>query len=29
VVTTPRFMAMKKYCLDLLQEPESQQSAAA
>ena len=29
VVTTPRFMAMKKYCLELLQEPEPQQSAAA
>jgi ABC-type nitrate/sulfonate/bicarbonate transport system ATPase subunit len=28
VVTSPRFMAMKKYCLDLLQEPE-QHSAAA
>jgi ABC-type nitrate/sulfonate/bicarbonate transport system ATPase subunit len=29
IVTTPRFMAMKKYCLDLLQDPETPQSAAA
>jgi ABC-type nitrate/sulfonate/bicarbonate transport system ATPase subunit len=29
VVTTPRFMAMKKYCLELLREPEAQQNAAA
>jgi ABC-type nitrate/sulfonate/bicarbonate transport system ATPase subunit len=29
VVTTPRFMAMKKYCLDLLHVQEPQQSAAA
>jgi NitT/TauT family transport system ATP-binding protein len=29
IVTTPRFMAMKKYCLDLLHAQEPQQSAAA
>src|SRR3954453_13294863 len=29
IVTTPRFMAIKKYCLELLQEPEAQQNAAA
>jgi NitT/TauT family transport system ATP-binding protein len=29
IVATPRFMAMKKYCLDLLQDPETPQSAAA
>jgi ABC-type nitrate/sulfonate/bicarbonate transport system ATPase subunit len=28
VVTTPRFMAMKKYCLDLLHHQEPQRSAA-
>jgi ABC-type nitrate/sulfonate/bicarbonate transport system ATPase subunit len=29
VVTTPRFMAMKKYCLDLLHNQDSEASAAA
>ena len=29
VVTTPRFMAMKKYCLDLLHNQDSQASVAA
>src|ERR1700754_2623182 len=29
VVTTPRFMAMKKYCLDLLHDQDSQRSVAA
>jgi hypothetical protein len=29
IVATPRFMAMKKYCLELLQDPEQQPSIAA
>ena len=29
VVTTPRFMAMKKYCLDLLHDQDPPRSAAA
>jgi NitT/TauT family transport system ATP-binding protein len=29
IVTTPRFMAIKKYCLDLLHSQETPQSEAA